>query len=117
MEFYEAFWFLLTHPIFENNFLDCADFDAVKVNPATNRIDNDKALNTKTQIWIECGPFDENIFCHDMDLDCGGDTFEEAICRLAELVRKKYGTPSEEELIKNYDGRMNRRSMARVLGI
>ncbi len=113
MEFHDSFWFLMDHPIFGNNFLDCLDIEVHKVNPATNSIDSKPALNTKTEVWFECGPYEEGILTHDFDLDCGGDTFEEAICRLAELVRKKHGQPTEEEVEKNkYRGPKDRRGFA-----
>jgi hypothetical protein len=39
--------------------------------------------------------FDEHvggfISCHDLRLDCDGDTFEKAIINLANLVKKYYG--------------------------
>lgn len=66
----------------------------VKVNPKTNSIDDDNSKNTKTQVWLESGSYiyDENvggwIASHDIDLDTGGNTFEEAITNLANLVSK-----------------------------
>ena len=33
----------------------------------------------------------KDCYTHDIDLDCGGDTFEEAIIELAKLVKKYYG--------------------------
>jgi hypothetical protein len=104
-DFYEAYNFLRHHPMCVlkkiNYFNRCLDIDVVKVCPETNAIEDDPALNTKTQIWLEFGGMDEDEYfgvipCHDIDLDCGGDTFEEAIIKLANLVLKKYG---------NYKGR------------
>lgn len=66
----------------------------VKVNPKTNSVDDDTDKNTKTQVWVESGSYvyDENvddwISTHDIRLDVGGDTFEEAIINLANLVSK-----------------------------
>lgn len=31
--------------------------------------------------------------CHDVDLDCGAATLEEAIIELARLIREKYDVP------------------------
>ena len=98
-EFYDAWTFLADHPIFIRDddlvkephyfcFQRNLDIEVVKVNPETNAIDDDKALNTKTAVWLECG-IEENH--HDIDLDSGGDNFEDAIIRLAMLVRDKYG--------------------------
>ena len=78
MEFYDAYHFLKKHPIFKGHFSQCLDMYIVKVDPLTKR--------------IECGPwvlspYEINFVpAHDISLDCGGDTFEEAICRLADLV-------------------------------
>jgi hypothetical protein len=115
MNFYEAWWWLHDHPI---NLrpepklkgptkeipvgLYELDIHVAKVNPATNEIDAHKKLNTETQIWLEFGPFvnyaegfpefSPNYHrSHDIRLDCGGKTFEEAIIKLAELVKKNYG--------------------------
>jgi len=63
----------------------------VKVNPLTNEVDDDQTKNTKTQVWLEVGPWSEQYHTHDWDLDCGGDTFEEAIIKLADLVKQYYG--------------------------
>lgn len=40
---------------------------------------------------------DTGIPSHDYDLDCGGDTFEEAIMKLAKLVFQHYGDYNKEE--------------------
>jgi hypothetical protein len=99
MDFYEAWNFLNSHKIFEdtyqlNQFQDsCLIINVVKVNPVNNKIEDDETLNTKTQVWLECGEYEERYDqgCHDIDLDCGADTFEEAIIQLAQLVADKYG--------------------------
>ena len=46
------------------------------------------------QIWLECGePFEEKDGSiqtyHNTDYDTGGDTFEEAVINLAEIVKNK----------------------------
>lgn len=85
MNLYKAYHFLKHHP--KGNFMDALDIDVVKVNPVTNEIDVDCSKNKQIQIWLETGP---EIGTHDCALDCGGDTFEEALIRLARLVRKYY---------------------------
>ena len=94
MNFYEAYKYLIYADIFDGKFLEGLDLMVVKVNPETNEIDDNSALNTKTAVWIEHGPYDTagGYWYHDIDLDCGGDTFEEAIIKLAELVKEKYYT-------------------------
>lgn len=111
-DFYEAYHFVASHPAnsldrkvhstydVENNFLHCLFMEVVKVNP--NNVDEEGScisewrkgrthLNTKTEIWLEYGEvmLDENkkvAYAHDPDLDCGGDTYEEAIVNLANLM-------------------------------
>ena len=128
--FYDAWWYLNTTDVFwhekcednipselfrdENNILFsnkfncCLDIDVVKVNPDNDTIEDEEALNTKTQIWLECGTpytyrdlddhgfYEDNLDVvrynsHDIDYDCGADTFEEAIIILANLVWGKNG--------------------------
>lgn len=110
-DFYNAFHFLRGHEmccckpyingeIFKypvNYFNDCLDIYVAKVNPETLIEEDDKSLNTKTQVWLEFGSafldLDDNEkiqFEHDYNLDCGADTFEEAIIILANLVDKYY---------------------------
>jgi hypothetical protein len=109
---YEAWYYLVNHPAFEHpeygpefsTFPRDLDIDFVKVNPSTNIIDDDDSLNTKTEVWLEFGPpwFDEEsgkwYSSHDIELDCGGDTFEEAIIELARLVKKHYGDEKPKEI-------------------
>ncbi len=111
-DFYESWWFLNEHPMFINwedvkdleidsewcnDFLSCLYIYIPKVNPKSKRICKKDELNTLTQVWLECGgiEWDDNfngyIKCHDIRLDCGADTFEEAIVKLANLVMKYYG--------------------------
>lgn len=58
----------------------------VKVNPDTNEIDDNSELNSKIQVWLEFGIDEQYNPCHDPYLDCGGNTFEEAIIKLASLI-------------------------------
>lgn len=109
-DFYDAWWFLEEHPMFKyctdskykkqfefGSFQESLDIHVTKVNPKTKKVEDNAKLNTQVEIWLECGGyiFDENfndwISCHDTRLDCGGDTFEEAIIKLANLVLKFYG--------------------------
>ena len=87
-EFYNAWNYLEKHTIFNNRFMDCLDIELAKVNPSTNCIES--SGNTKVEVWLECGPWDSECRVHDIDLDCGGSTFEEAIITLAKLVKEKY---------------------------
>ena len=89
--FYDAWNYLCQHPMFQNNFNQCLDIEVVKINPKTKEIDlNNKELNTQVEIWLETGPYIKDGLSHDIDLDCGGSTFEEAILNLAKLVKEIY---------------------------
>lgn len=95
-DFYEAWWFLNDHQMFkdeydETRFLECLYVHVTKVNPLTCSIDDNIELNTKVEIWLEIGQYDKTCRWHDIDLDCGGDTYEEAIVNLANLVLEYYG--------------------------
>lgn len=118
MTFYESWDYLENHPAFREEivpgmvtpaFQKALDISVVQVNPENDTIDDDDSKNTKTQVWLECGMWESieemvlpagvncpegfyGAFCHDVNLDCGGDTFEEAIIKLAKLVKKHYKT-------------------------
>lgn len=106
--FYDAFQYLTEHYIFKDNnnisrFNECVYIDVVKVNPETMEISDNDDENTKIQVWLECGPYlpEDDEYCegaeHDIDLDCGADTYEEAIVILAKLVWAKYDVNDFDE--------------------
>ena len=114
-EFYKAGNFLESHPMFSPNkwdkrFLENLYTMVVKVNPETDSIDDNEEKNTKVQIWLECGPvYTKKItkgcstkystqHVHDIELDCGADTYEEAIIELSKLVKEQYGDYKEDSL-------------------
>lgn len=109
-KFYDSFKYLENHVIFNyildgdvyiSKFHECIDVSVVKVNPKTLVIEDNDKLNTKVQVWIEAGPYlNEGIRSHDIDLDCGADTFEEAIIELASLVKKFYTSDKKIALNK-----------------
>ena len=92
MDFYTAWTFLNNHKMFNGLFCHGLWTEVVKVNPTTNTIDADQTKNTKVQVWLEHGPYEHyhNDTTHDIYLDCGGDTFEDAIISLAERVKYYY---------------------------
>ena len=117
-DFYEAFNFLRNHKLCEceidqgnrrksvvNYFDRCLSISVVKINPETDEIDANMSNNTKTEVWLEFGRAfidysitDDVMFEHDYRLDCGGDTFEEAIIKLANLVDQFYYDNGEDIL-------------------
>jgi len=107
-DFYTAYWWLYNHPMFqeifnqgtdeefyESHFDQCLDIYVAKTNPEIKAIDNDISKNTKVEIWLEIGEWSSECRYHDIELDCGGDTFEEAIINLAILVMEWYGETKE----------------------
>jgi hypothetical protein len=63
------------------------------------RINDDHIKNIHTECWLEFGEMKQTVsdgclhvaHFHDPRLDCGAPTFDEAIVKLARLVRKHYG--------------------------
>jgi hypothetical protein len=98
-------------PRYINCFQNLVQIYLAYVNPAISEVDSIDALNTKPEVWIEAGPYvpdeyqnskDKFLPCHDYNLDCGGDTLEDALCSLAAKVREHYGDYNQagEELPK-----------------
>lgn len=114
-EFYEAYHFLKNHKIvnkldsrgyMRNAFEETIYVSVVKVNPLINAIDDNENFNIDTKIWLEFGPieFDDNnniVKTHDTRLDCEGNTFEEAIITLANLVDFYYTSEGTERVNKD----------------
>ncbi len=110
LNFYDSWRWLGDHPAFQDEighsyFSHCLDIHVAKINPHTGMVEDDLQKNTAVEIWLEAGCYNteaeitdgvESGFClgeccHDLDLDCGGVSFEEAICHLALLVKEHYG--------------------------
>jgi len=96
-DFFEAFHFLNLHKNFNDKY-GYPDFnpdiEVVKVNPETKRIDDNKKLNTETNVWLEANTHYQEYggvwtVAHDTDLDCGGVTYEEVIIKMANLLYKR----------------------------
>ncbi len=110
VDFYAAWCFLEDHKIFKlegtSIFHGCLSVEVIKVNPDTEKISDDETENTAIRVWLECGPwcgpdqltdeerkdFPFGLPSHDIELDCGAPTFEQAIIKLANLVLKKYAS-------------------------
>ena len=108
-DFYDAWHFLDEHPMCQDEngdsrFLDeCLDVEVAKVNPTTCEIDDNKALNTKVEVWLEMGAYNKEYREHDIDLDCGGNTYEEAIINMANNVLNQYGNTSNRIKPSSFD--------------
>lgn len=73
---YEAWWYLKDHDY-------VVDFSIAKINPSLGFIDDDKTKNTLVQYWLEAGLSGE----HEIALDCGAETIEEALIIMAEKLK------------------------------
>ena len=77
----------------------------VMVDPATKTVEDDPQRNTEVRVWLEFGPWHkpeslsdaereampDGCAGHDIDLDCGATTFEQAVMILAQKVFERYG--------------------------
>lgn len=87
---------------------NCIEMYPAYVNPQTHRIDEDDNLNTLLEVWVEAGPpediskdwsapkdgwneYNKYSPSHDVYLDCGAVTMEEALLELALRVKHYYG--------------------------
>lgn len=101
----DKYWWILEHPAFLNKdqVSPSIEVEPHNVCPSTNRIEDYKPLNTKVRYWVEfiIPWYDEEkkewSTAHDWRRDTGGDTYEEAIDNLYQLVFEKYGDYTEEE--------------------
>lgn len=90
---YDAYWQLQEHYPWALANLDVA---YMKVDPVTRQQEDDQARNTHIEVWLETGPNEyaeeagRTVSTHDIELDCGGDTFEEALVTLCRLVQDRY---------------------------
>jgi hypothetical protein len=65
----------------------------------TRKVNDDKSQNKFIECWLEFGPVEYVVedgtlhrrHFHDINLDCGGPTFEIALMKLTKLVKKHYG--------------------------
>lgn len=135
-DFYNAFWYIEEHPIYLHShesdwkqFKSGTDFVnkmIVKVDPETERIEDDPERNTATRFWFETGPVyttrdmeertleryrearpepatdtdaaPKPIFetTHDLNLNTSAPTYEEGIVQLAAKIASEYGHDRSE---------------------
>lgn len=108
MNITEKYYWITQHP----KYVPFADTAVIEITPhmvcpETNCIENLGLLNTKLRFWVELmiPHFDEqnkqHCHAHDYELDCGGDTWEEAVENLYQLVLEKYGDYTDEDMAKH----------------
>lgn len=104
----DKYYWILDHPAFINkgHVRPELDIDPHMVCPVTNRIEEFERLNTKHVLWVEfmVPYFDTDInewrHSHDYHCDTGGDTWEEMIEKLYDLVLEKYGSYTNDDVEK-----------------
>ena len=100
--FVDKYYWIIDHPLnrvsdicfFQNEI----DIQPQLVNPMTNEIDMDDSRNTKVEFWVEFSYFDVECGAnaHDMEFDCGRDSYEEAVEALFQLVYNNFGDYTAE---------------------
>ena len=106
MNHVDKYYWVIDHPKLTNKYgtQPVIELTPHMVNPDNNTIMDDVTLNTKSQWWIEVNvanidfnpksvPFSENSheYMHDWNLDCGGNSAEDAVDMLYQLVLEHYG--------------------------
>jgi hypothetical protein len=93
-------YLLLEMPGLDSLAIECnLDIFYAKVDQ-TGLVDDDKKKNVFTECWLEFGPVRQVVSAggklhlehsHDPRLDTGGATFDQALVKLARLVKRHYG--------------------------
>lgn len=95
MDHADKYYWIIDHPhIGAEGVQGSIELTPQKVNPENSTIEENEELNTKYEWWVEFSKLDkisDGIETHYWELDCGGDTAEEAINNLYNLVKDKYG--------------------------
>jgi hypothetical protein len=94
MNHVDKYYWVVDHPKLGGTAQAVIEMNPQQVNPENNEISLDHPeLNTKFEWWVEVLVWDEDSRsrCHDWEVDTGGDTAEEAIHNLYDLVLKTYG--------------------------
>lgn len=103
-----AWWWLQKHPIFwyfgkhqhevslcwELGVDEGLEFRPTLVDPETRRIEKPRSRNTHLEFWVEVFPAslrNREIRLHDYECDTGGDTYEEAIVKVAKEIYERHG--------------------------
>lgn len=104
----DKYYWIHDHPAFINpEFVKLTlEIDPHMVCPTTNRVEDFTRLNTKHQLWVEVmvPHYDEDTklwgHAHDWTCDTGGDTWEEMIEKLYDLIVEKYGEYTDDDVNK-----------------
>lgn len=113
MNIAEKYYWITQHP----KYVPFADTAIIEITPhmvcpETNHVEDLQLLNTKLRFWVELmipffdEQFQKHCHAHDYEVDCGGDTWEEAVENLYQLVLEKYGDYTEEDMDKHREEAM-----------
>ena len=97
--FVDKYYWMVNHPLnrnLSNHIISANEIDVLPslVDPEIGEVNlDDDTKNTKVEYWVELSylDLDEDIMCHDYWFDCGGDSYEEAVETLFQLVYDKFG--------------------------
>ena len=97
--FVDKYYWIVNHPLnrnLSNHIISANEIDVLPslVDPEIGEVNlDDDTKNTKVEYWVELSylDLDEDIMCHDYRFDCGGDSYEEAVEALFQLVYDKFG--------------------------
>ena len=111
----EKWYWVINHPSLNHipGFNPVIEVMPMDVNPETDEWDEDLTKNTKSVIAFEVAVYEkyddvkhgpvnvwksDEVACHYWKLDCGGDTFPEAVHALYQKVMDQYGAYLEEQV-------------------
>ena len=102
--FVDKYYWIVCHPLhrdLSNHIVPDNEIDVLPslVDPEIGEVNlEDDTKNTKVEFWAELSYFDldEDCMCHDYRFDCGGDSFEEAVESLFQLVYNKFSDYTAE---------------------
>jgi hypothetical protein len=109
MNIADKYYWIMNHPKYVPIGSDAViEITPHMVCPETNCIEKLPILNTKLRFWVELMvPYeDEDSYhglSHEWELDCGGDTWEEAVAALYQLVLAKYGDYTDADIDKQHE--------------
>ena len=97
--FVDKYYWIVNHPLnrnLSNHIISANEIDVLPslVDPEIGEVNlDDDTKNTKVEYWAEISylDLDEDIMCHDYRFDCGGDSYEEAVEALFQLVYNEFG--------------------------
>lgn len=121
---YNAYRYIQYHPVFwrfqgigdwelfherclyiEGGIREGIEFTVVRVDPATQSISLDPALNTQVQIWFEFSIahqwLQDGMRLHDYKLDGGASSYEQALIKAAKRLHRRYG--NDRRQLRQYD--------------